>query len=468
MSSTARSRALAVVSGALSLVASLVFALVVSRRLPPEDLALLNVFNSAYAIGTSITAYVTGWYPRVLAREPAAYGRLFAAGLVLGLGGWAAGVSYLFLFAARGLEVDWPILALLGAMLALHVVPAGAYLSVYRQTTAAALGVVSQVVKIGGAQLVRTHPTAETALLISLFMSLPNAVAVRKKPDFSQWRKALREVVQGAPFQTLATLATSGGALLQYAVILGGGVAALYYGYLLFQFSKMVYPALAVVPLMYGSMLLAEKIEKRALLDGALLIYIYLAASALMLNAPQYLIALVRPQELTSQVLINAMTLNSVALLLSGVYIHISNVMMAEEKKPILSIRDRPAKALLFDLATTPLWFALAFYLVALYGAVGLVAVWIVSSLTSIAVRLRYVYTKSVMPKLYAPGAAALAATYLLPRPPLELKAAAAEALINVAVLTAYYGGVSAAVFTALSTPAREALRRVAAIFRRA
>ena len=59
------SRLLAVVGGIIAILASLMFSLSVSRRLSPSDLAILNLVNSAYAIGTAIMAYITGWYPRV-------------------------------------------------------------------------------------------------------------------------------------------------------------------------------------------------------------------------------------------------------------------------------------------------------------------------------------------------------------------------------------------------------------------
>ncbi|MEM4080837.1 MAG: hypothetical protein QXK71_01255 [Pyrobaculum sp.] len=455
MSSTMRSRLLAILSGALSLLASLIFALTVSRRLPPEDLALLNIFNSAYAIGTSIASYITAWYPRVFAKDPAAYQRYFAAGLVVGFLGWASGVLYLLLYQT----FDLLIFLLLAAMLALYVTPAAAYMSVHRQTRAAALGVVSQFIKIVGALFIRTHPTVYTTLLVNLLVALPPFLAFRKKPDFKKWRFTLKEALYGASFQTLTILTTVGGGLYLYMAYTAGGGEVLYLGYLLFQFSKMVYPALALAPLMYGSMLLEDKVERRALLDGALLLYIYIIASAVMLNTPAHLIALIRPQELANETLTAAMSLNAFALLMSGIFLHISNVLLAEEKKPILTLRDKAAKPLYFDIGLIPLYMSLFFYLVSSHGVVGLVAMWIVTSAVGVAVRLHYIYTKSILTKLYLPAIISLSSTLVLPHMYIEPRTSVGEAFLNVFIHAVYYGGFAAFVFTLLSQPAREIIR---------
>ena len=60
-------RFLATSRGFYALVASVIFTFVTTRPLPTEELAVLTVFNSGYAVDPSILEYVTTWYLRVLA-----------------------------------------------------------------------------------------------------------------------------------------------------------------------------------------------------------------------------------------------------------------------------------------------------------------------------------------------------------------------------------------------------------------
>jgi len=432
-----KSRILAILGGGLSLVASLVFSLVVSRRLSPEDLAVLNLVNSAYAIGTSIMAYVTGWYPRVLSKDPGAYGGLFAAGLLTAGIAWTAAAGYLLLFAHYG-AWDPALLALLGAMLVLYAVPAGAYLSVHRQRLAAAMGAVSQLVKIGGALAVRQHPTVEAVLAVNVLMSLPQALAVRVKPAFRGALPTLLRLVRGAPFQTLSLAATALGGLIQYVVAAAGGAAMLYYGFVLFQLSKMVYPALTIVPLMYGSLLTAADKERRALVDGAIILFLYAVPAAVMFKAPEILLAILRPQELGNGELLVAMRLNAIATLLYGMQFHAWNVLLGIEPKEILTLRDRPAKVLLLDVVFFPVNALLTYIAVSQVGAVGWMVTIIIAFMYSLGVRLRYLSTWRSLLTLYLSHFVALGTVVLLPPLPLQPSPNIAIALIEVVIYTLY------------------------------
>ncbi|ABO09451.1 hypothetical protein Pcal_2036 [Pyrobaculum calidifontis JCM 11548] len=454
------SRLLAFTSGGLALLASLVFSLSVSRRLPPNDLAVLNLVNSAYSIGINLMSYVTGWYPRVLAKDPGAYGSLFAAGLLTAGVAWAAAAGYLLLFAHYG-AWDPALLALLGAMLVLYAVPAGAYLSVHRQRLAAALGAASQLVKIGGALAVRQHPTVEAVLTVNVLMSLPQALAIRVKPAFRGALLTLFRLVRGAPFQTLSLATTALGGLMQYVVAAAGGAVMLYYGFVLFQLSKMVYPALTIVPLMYGSLLTAADKERRALVDGAIILFLYAVPAAVMLKAPEALLAVLRPQELGNGELLAAMRLNAVALLLSGVQLHAWNVLLGVEPREILTLRDRPAKALLLDIAFFPANVLLTYVAVSRLGAVGLVAANAAALAYSAVVRLYYLPMWKPLLALYLSHFAALGAAVLVPPLPLQPSTNVAVALAVAAAYALYLAAPVATVLLAASPVYRQLALRL-------
>jgi len=60
-------------------------------------------------------------------------------------------------------------------------------------------------------------------LLIDAIMSLPRALAKLTKPRISSAVSALRELIRGAPYQTLSLISTTAGGLSTYAVFTAGG-----------------------------------------------------------------------------------------------------------------------------------------------------------------------------------------------------------------------------------------------------
>ncbi|MCU7787753.1 hypothetical protein ODS41_07485 [Pyrobaculum sp. 3827-6] len=410
----AGTRILAAVSGAVALAASLIYTLTVTRRLPTQDLALLTLYNSAYAVATAVVGYATTWYPRVLAKDPSRLPELAAAGILVALAAAIPLAAYLALYG----RLDPVLLALGATSLVLFAWPAGAYIAVYRQRLSVAANFASQLVKIGGAYAVRQSPTAYVAIAVTALMLLPAAVAKRAKPNF---RRAIPTVVaflRGAPYQTLFLATTAAGGLVTYAILLAGGDKLLSYNFILFQISKSVYPALAIVPLMYGSLLTEKDKTRRALIDGAVLLYLYLLAAAVMAKTPQWYIALLRPTELNSE-LIEAVRLNAAALVASGIYLHADTTLKGLTEKEIFSLKDPPAKALLLDLVTAPINTALTYALAKSLGAPGMVLAQLIilATIASYRIQLLGVHAKQLITQLYLPSAITLIAIYLTPMP---------------------------------------------------
>ena len=151
-------------------------------------------------------------------------------------------------------KLDAAVLAIGLVLLVLSAWPAGAYLSVCQQRTLSVLGYLAQTIKLVSAFGVRLNPSV--ILLIDAIMSLPAAIAKLTEPRISSAVSALRELIRGAPYQTLSLISATAGGLGTYAVFMAGGDLLLYYNFILSQISKSVYAALAIVPLMYGSLLM--------------------------------------------------------------------------------------------------------------------------------------------------------------------------------------------------------------------
>jgi len=151
-------------------------------------------------------------------------------------------------------KLDAAVLAIGLVLLVLSAWPAGAYLSVCQQRTLSVLGYLAQTIKLVSAFGVRLNPSV--ILLIDAIMSLPAAIAKLTEPRISSAVSALRELIRGAPYQTFSLISATAGGLGTYAVFMAGGDLLLYYNFILSQISKSVYAALAIVPLMYGSLLM--------------------------------------------------------------------------------------------------------------------------------------------------------------------------------------------------------------------
>jgi hypothetical protein len=448
-------RSLAVLGGVYALVASVIYTLVVTRRLPAEELAVLTVFNSGYAIALSILGYVTSWYPRVLAKEPERFSELAGAGVLASLLAWVSLAVYIAVYG----KFDAAVLALGLTLLILSAWPAGAHLSIYRQKTLALLGYVSQTAKLAGAFIVRLSPAVSTVLLINVAMSLPTTLAKLAKPRIHL--ATLKQLIRGAPYQTLYLLSTLIGGLATYAVFAAGGDLLLSYSYVLFQIGKSVYPALSIVPLMYGSLLAEANKLRRALLDGAVLLYLYLVAAAVMAKSPDWYVAVLRPSELGSVQLIEAVWLNGAALLASGILLHADTVLKGAEEKTVFTLRDKPAKALMLDIAAAPFTITLTYLLAKTHGAPGMVIAFTISGSLAAAYRL-WLLGRGYLPlltKLYLPAAAALALIYAAPIPLLPyVKGGALETILMYLPNALLLGGLTLALLAVSSPAAREAL----------
>lgn len=457
----AGTRALAVATGAFNLVASIIFTLSVTRRLPAEDLATLAVFNAALAVGLAFLGYATSWYSRILAKEPEKFGNLAAVGILMAAAALTIFSAYLLLYG----RLDPVLVALGGLILLLQAWPAGAYLSVFKQRAATLAGFVGQLAKIAGAAAVRLNPTAYLALFVTAAVYIPTALAKVARPNFRGTVATMKTLIRGAPYQTLALLTTLTGGLVTYAVLLAGGDRLLSYSYVLFQLGKSVYPALTIVPLMYGSLLVERDKPRRALIDGAVLMYLYLLAAAVMAKEPAWYVALLRPSELGSNELIDAVRLNGIALLASGVFLHVDTTLKGVEERAIFTLRDKPAKALIFDLAFSPVSVGLMYVMASAYGAPGMVAASAITAAFPIAYRLRLLgrgYAQLVA-RLYLPAFAALAAVYLLPMPLLSYSTRSVlETVLTFIPNLLIIAAVSGTAFTLGSPPAREALKLLA------
>jgi hypothetical protein len=196
------------------------------------------------------------------------------------------------------------------------------------------------------------------------------------------------------------------------------------------------------------------------LLDGAVLLYLYVLTASIMAKTPEWYIALLRPAELNNEELAEAVRLNAALLLASGIYLHIDTTLRGVEEKEVFTLRDRPSKALLFDISLAPFTILLTYTLAGSFGTPGMVAAQIPPHIFAIAYRMRLIgqHSKTLAIRLYIPLAAALFAVYLTPIPLTQysttsLLETVATYLPNLAILI-----LTATIYTlALAPPAREA-----------
>jgi len=191
------------------------------------------------------------------------------------------------------------------------------------------------------------------------------------------------------------------------------------------------------------------------------LLYLYLVAAAIMAKSPEWYIAVLRPSELGSAQLMEAVWLNGVALLMWGFGLHADITLKSVEEKTIFTLRDKPAKAIMFDIAIAPLAITLTYLLAKTYGAPGMVIAYIISVPLTVAYRLKLL-GRSYLPlltRLYLPAAVALALIYALPLPLFPyVKGGAVETILTYLPNAAILATISLGFFATFSQPTREAL----------
>ncbi len=456
----AGTRILAAVSGAVALAASLIYTLTVTRRLPTQDLALLTLYNSAYAVAAAVVGYATTWYPRVLAKDPGRLPELAAAGILVALAAVIPLAAYLALYGRPD-----PVLLALGTIsLIILAWPVGAYIAIYKQRLSVVANFANQLIKIAGAYAIRNNPSVYAVIGISIIISLPQILAKLVKPRFRNIFNIIKTFIKGAPYQTLYLVTVSAGGLITYATLLAGGDKLLSYSFIFFQLGKSIFPAMTILSLMYGSLLKEHDKLRRALFDGAITLYLVTALAVIMAKTPQWYIAILRPAELNNTELLTAVELNAYTFLLWGINIHLDTVLKGVEEKEIFTLRDKPAKAMLFDLTTTLLNAALTYILSKTYGAVGLVLAPIIPLTLSIAYR-NYLLGRGYIPlttKLYLPAILTLITTEIAPIPlPPFSTSTLLETIIGFVPTFTVLATITALTMLALSPPVRQLLKKL-------
>jgi len=176
---------------------------------------------------------------------------------------------------------------------------------------------------------------------------------------------------------------------------------------------------------------------------------------------PEWYIAVLRPSELGNAQLVEAVWLNGVALLVSGIWLHVDTTLRGVEEKVIFTLRDRPAKALMFDIAIAPATIALTYLLAKTYGAPGMVIASTIASVLTASYRLKLLGRDylPLLTRLHLPALLTLIILYILPIPLLPyVKGSAVETIATYIPNAVILATVTLGLFAALSPPAREAL----------
>ncbi|MGB9622997.1 MAG: hypothetical protein ACPL07_04040, partial [Candidatus Bathyarchaeia archaeon] len=310
----------------------------------------------------------------------------------------------------------------------------------------------------------RNNPSVYAVIGISIIISLPQILTKLVKPRFRNIFNIIKTFIKGAPYQTLYLVTVSAGGLITYATLLAGGDKLLSYSFIFFQLGKSIFPAMTILSLMYGSLLKEHDKLRRALFDGAITLYLVTALAVIMAKTPQWYIAILRPAELNNTELLTAVELNAYTFLLWGINIHLDTVLKGVEEKEIFTLRDKPAKAMLFDLTTTLLNAALTYILSKTYGAVGLVLAPIIPLTLSIAYR-NYLLGRGYIPlttKLYLPAILTLITTEIAPIPvPPFSTSTLLETIIGFVPTFTVLATITALTMLALSPPVRQLLKKL-------
>ncbi len=343
--STIRVRALALMSSALSIGASFLFSIAVTRKLPLEYLGLLNVFSAAIAIGSMPIGISSFMSARLVTKYRGIRSALVLISLVLGLIG--AGISGGYLLGLRdripenylSLIAIFTFLSLLASSISV-VFSSG--LTVFNRPRFVYGSFISSTVKIlAVAYIYVSGWTLYSVIVATFFISLSTSVyysvgglyLLRERGSI---RRTAKEVLSGAWVSLLGYASSNLRSLDSFFIATLGGV---YYN-ALWQVLGVVGSAYSfrgtLVSITYGELLEVRERIRRIYLDFLIVMTAVTDVTLFIIFFEPNIMAFLRPQNLyLIGVMYVPLAMWAIMNLFNTASMYISNVMQGFERVDI-------------------------------------------------------------------------------------------------------------------------------------
>ncbi|MGC8568965.1 MAG: hypothetical protein ACP5LW_03050 [Nitrososphaeria archaeon] len=343
--STIRVRALALAGSALSIGASFLFSIAVTRKLPLEYLGLLNVFSAAIAIGSLPIGISSFMSTRLVAKYRGIRSALVLISLVLGIIG--VGISGGYLFGLR----DWipaSYLSLIAIFTFLSLIASSisavfsSGLTVFNRPRLVYGSFISSTVKMLAVVYIYVSGwTLYSVIVGTFFISLSTAVyytvgglyLLRERGSI---RMTAKEVLSGAWVSLLGYASSNLRSLDSFFIATLGGV---YYN-ALWQVLGVVGSAYSfrgtLVSITYGELLEVRERIRRIYLDFLMVMTAVTDVTLFIIFFEPNIMAFLRPQNLyLIGVMYVPLTMWAIMNLFNTASMYISNVMQGFERVDI-------------------------------------------------------------------------------------------------------------------------------------
>ncbi len=302
--SRASVRALAMANTLLSLAASFVFSIAVTRKLPFIYLGLLNIYAGAISISTVATSIVSFMSPRLSARDGGLAAGLVMSSLIIGLVGSAIAAAFMF-------GIRWRVTEYFGIITALAVVSAtltsigyafGGALTVFNRSRLMYSSIITSAVKLASVYYIYLERWSFESVLIANFVILMSgavysALAAAGLLRPGELRKSFKEIMAGA-WVALVGYASGNVRSLDSFMIAGFGGVEDNAAWQVLGVAGGIYSFRGqLMSITYGEMLQGMSSERRAYYDLLLMLFFTASASLLMIFFEPEVMAFLRPTD---------------------------------------------------------------------------------------------------------------------------------------------------------------------------
>ena len=300
-----RVRALAMASSLASLLASVIFSVAVTRKLPLIDVGLLNVFTAAVSLGTIPSSVISFASPRLAAKYRSAELGVLAASFLLSLAGVAMGAAYLLGMEARLAGQHFHLILLLSALSAftssLSSATAGSLVALDRPKMLYTT-LVTAAVKLAAIYYIQASSWSLSSVLISSFIIYASGLAYSASaltPYLSRsmgFRRPLKELVSGSWVPLLGYASNNLRSLDTMFIAAVGGLLDNAIWQVIYMVGKLYGFVGNLINVSYGELLTREG-GSRIYYDLLLVLFTSSAVSLAVVAFEPYVVEFLRPRD---------------------------------------------------------------------------------------------------------------------------------------------------------------------------
>mgnify|MGYP001773050382 CR=1 FL=1 len=302
-----RTRVLALFTSLLSIAASFVFAIAVTRKLPLDYLGILNVYSASIAFGTLPVGIVSFMSPRLSAKYRSIQASLIWISFLFGLFGVLISAVFIFLIRFRIPSEFFSILVILAASSIIAGSFSSAFtggLTVFNRNRLVYTALVTSTVKLAAVYyIMRSSWSLQSVMVASFVISLSGMLyALLSSLNYfrseGSFRRTLKEFVSGSWVSLLGYASNNMRSIDSFVIASIGGI----FDNSLWQVLSVAGSAYAfrstLYSITYGELLEQKERLKRVYMDFLFVLFTVTSVTIFIIFFEPEVVAFLRPTDL--------------------------------------------------------------------------------------------------------------------------------------------------------------------------